>query len=263
MKLMQTAAIGLALALAGTATVPVRAAQRPLVDETVILDGNVKSVDWSGEKLVVVFHSKDGYETADWTITGPKPADLLHMGWSKELLKPNDAADVYIHPDPNGITQGTLIRFLLADGTTLEASLRSDMNIAPPKALNRVFENPADDPMANYYANTRTCLAKSEHPEGQYNCTSWWNADHTFAIFENNLDAQGGMGAGLIMQNGIWWLEMQRPGQWVNCQMVPGAFKPRCHSPVTFNKVGDKWSIPFHGRNADWTEYRTVEQGRH
>jgi hypothetical protein len=257
MKLTQTAAVMIALTFAASA---VHAAQ---VDDTVILDGFVKSVDWSGDQLTVVFHSNDGYDTADWTLTGPRPADLLHMGWSKDLLRPNDRIDAYIHPDRNGATKGALIRFLLADGSTLEASLHSDLDIAPRAALYRVFENPADDPMAGYYANTRTCLAKSQSPEGQYNCTSWWNADHTFSVYENNLYAEGGQGAGLVMQNGLWWLEMQRPDQWVSCQLVTGALKPRCHSPVNFGKSGDKWSILFHGRDADWTEYRTVEEGRH
>lgn len=256
MKPVHTAVIMMGLSFAANA------AQQVTVDDTVILDGFVKSVDWSGDQLAVVFHSNDGYETADWTLTGPKPADLLRLGWSKELLKPNDRIDAYIHPNKSGATTGSLIRFLLEDGSTLETSLRSDMNMAPRAALYRTFENPAEDPMAGYYANTRTCLAKSTSQEGQYNCTSWWNADHTFSVFENNLYPAGGQGQGLVMQNGVWWLEMQRPGEWVSCQLVTGALKPRCHSPVTFGKSGDQWSISFHGKQADWTEYRTVQEGR-
>lgn len=258
MKPMQTAAVMIALTFGASAP---QAAQQ--VDDLVIIEGTVKSVDWSGDQLVVVLHANDGWDRPDWTLTGPKPTDLLKMGWSKDLLKPNDSVNAYVHPDKNGALKGTLKRFHLADGSTLEVSLHSDLDVAPHAALYRVFDNPTDDPMAGYYANTRTCLAKSEHPEGQYNCTSWWNPDHTFSIFENNLAAQGGMGEGLIMQDGIWWLEMQRPGQWVNCQLVPGAFKPRCHSPVSFGKSGDQWSIEFTGRKANWTEYRTVEEGRH
>ena len=259
MKLAQTVIAMIALTVVG-ASATVQAAD---IDEILILDGFVRSVDWSGEQLIVVFHSNDGYEGADWTITGPKPADLLHMGWSKDLLKANDRIDAYIYPDRDGETKGTLKRFILADGSTLEASLHSDLDMAPRAALYRVFDDPADDPMAGFYGNTSTCLAMdTTQGASQYNCTVWTNADHTFTIFENNLYSEGGQGKGLIMQDGIWWLEMQRPGQWTKCVIITGGNKPRCHSPVIGHKSGDQWSIPFHGRNADWTEYRTIQEGR-
>jgi hypothetical protein len=257
MKLMQLAAVLIGMTFGAGAMSAVQ------VDSIVILEGTVKSVDWSGEQLIVVLHVNDGWDRPDWTVVGPKPADLLRMGWRKDLLKPDDRVSAYAHPDKSGELKATLKRFLLADGSTLEASLHSDLDVAPREALYRVFDNPADDPMSGFYANTRTCLAKGEHPAGQYNCTSWWNPDHTFSIFENNLHAEGGMGAGLIMHDGTWWLQMQRPGQWINCQLVPEATRPRCHSPVRPGKSGDKWSIEFTGRNANWTEFRTVEEGRH
>lgn len=261
MKPLQTAAVAIALMFGASAGYAAQV--RNQIDNTVILEGTVKSVDWSGNQLIVVLHVNDGWDRPDWTVTGPKPADLLSMGWSKDLLKVDGRVSAYVHPDKGGALKATLQRFLLEDGSTLEASLHSDLDAAPREALYRVFENPVDDPMAGYYANTRTCLAKSPNPEGQYNCTTWWNPDHTFSIFENNLDAQGGIGAGLILQDGTWWLQMQRPGQWINCQLVPGATRPRCHSPVRFGTRGDKYSIEFTGKNANWTEYRGVLEGRH
>lgn len=263
MKLIQALVmIGLGLG-AGAA----QAAQPQQLDDTVILEGVVTSVDWSGEQLVVVLHVNDGWDRPDWTVIGPKPANLLSMGWSKDLLKVNDRVSAYAHPDKSGALKATLKRFVREDGVTLEASLRSDMEIAPRAAFYRVFENPADDPMSGYYANTRTCLAQGDAPSAKYNCTSWWNPDHTMSVFENNIGAESlpgrAVGSGMVMHTGTWWLQMARAGQWTNCQLVPGAFKPRCHSPTIPGKAGDKdWNIEFTGRDANWTEHRTVMEGR-
>lgn len=232
------------------------------LDDTVILEGVVKSVDWSGEQLVVVMNVNDGWDRPDWTVIGPKPDVLLSVGWSKDLLKPQDRVSAYAHPDKGGALKATLKRFVLENGTSLEASLRTDMEIAPREALYRVFENPVDDPMSGYYANTRTCLAQGNAPSAKYNCTSWWNPDHTVSVFENNIGSEKEPGRGMVMQTGTWWLQMARAGQWTNCQLMPGAYKPRCHSPTIPGQAGQKWSISFTGREANWTEYRSVMEGR-
>ncbi|MGC3980210.1 MAG: DUF6152 family protein [Steroidobacteraceae bacterium] len=268
MKLIQTALVivGLVTGLVTNSYAAQAAKPAQQLDDVVILEGTVKNVDWSGEQLVVVLYVNDGWDRPDWTITGPKPSMLLAMGWSKDLLKVNDRLSAYAYPDKSGALKATLKRFALEDGTTLEASLKSDMEMAPRAAFNRVFENPIDDPMSGFYTNTRTCLAQGTAPSAKYNCTSWWNPDHSVAVFENNIGNEGGVGrgvgSGMVMQTGIWWLQMARAGQWTNCQLMTGMVKPRCHSPTTPGKAGDKWSIEFTGRDANWTEHRSVMEGR-
>jgi hypothetical protein len=120
--------------------------------------------------------------------------------------------------------------------------------------------------MSGFYAKTRTCLAQGDAPSAKYNCTSWWNPDQTVAVFENDIGAESapgrGVGSGVVMQTGTWCLQMELPGQRANCQLVSGAIKPRWHIPTTPGKAGDRGSIAFTGRVANWTEYRSVMEGR-
>src|SRR5260221_12574513 len=121
MKLMQAAFVIVGLTFGAGAA---RAAAPQQLDETVILEGVVTSVDWSGEQLVVVLHVNDGWDRPDWTVIGPKPANLLAMGWSKDLLKADDRVSAYAHPDKSAALKAPLKRFVRQDGVTREASLR-------------------------------------------------------------------------------------------------------------------------------------------
>jgi hypothetical protein len=232
------------------------------LDHFVILDGFVKSVDWSGKQLKVIFHSNDGYDGADWTLMGPDTNYLLRMGWTKDSIKVGDRPDAVVHPDKNGTANGSLMRFLLEDYRTLETDAHGSTQIYPPGALRQQYANPADDPLATNYGNTRTCRA--DNPEGtasaNYNCRLYVNADHTMMIYENNMNPDHKTWSQRV-DTGVWWLENQL-GKTVSCTLVTGSSKPRCHAPVEVHKVGDKWSILFHGRDADWTEYRELLPGR-
>jgi hypothetical protein len=236
-----------------------RAADDP--GQFIILDGEVKSVDWTGSRLKVVFHSNDGYDGVDWTLTGPAPDYLLRMGWTMDSVKTGDRPDAVIHPDKNGTANGSLIRLLLSDYSTLETGPHGSTQIYPRGALTQTFPNPADDPLASNYGNTRTCRAEDPKgpPEANYSCRLWVNADHTMMMFENNKQADGTYKQ--RVDTGVWWFEQQL-NRTVSCTLITGSSKPRCHAPVDVHKVGDKWSILFHGANAEWTEYRELLPGR-
>jgi Family of unknown function (DUF6152) len=230
-------------------------------NQFIILDGEVESIDWSGSLLKIIFHSNDGYDGVDWTLTGPAPDYLLRMGWTKDSIKAGDRPDAVIHSDKNGTANGSLIRFLLSDYGTLETGPHGSTQIYPRGALTQTYATAADDPLASNYGNTRTCRAEDPKgpPEANYSCRLWVNADHTMMMFENNKQPDGTYKQ--RVDTGIWWLEQQL-NRTVSCTFINGSAKPRCHSPVETHKVGDKWSIQFHGANADWTEYRELLPGR-
>jgi len=252
-----TLVIGFVLAITGARA----AAPNYDTSQFIILDGTVKSVDWSGSRLKVLFHSNDGYDGADWTLVGPDPAYLLRMGWTKDLIKPGDQPDVVIHPDKNGTANGSLMRFLLDDYRTLETSPFGSPLIYPRGALSQTYANPADDPLASNYGNTRTCRATNPGgpPGSNYSCRLYVNADHTMMMSENNMQPDGTWSAHI--DTGVWWIEKQL-GKSVACTLITGSSKPRCHAPVEKHKVGDKWSILFHGRSGNWIEYRELLPGR-
>lgn len=259
MKFTQVAAVvALAVGLAQA-----RAAQQEYEKaDFIILDGELKSVDWSGPKLKVIFHSNDGYDGVDWTLLGPDPAYLLRMGWTKDVLKAGDRPNAVVEPDKNGTANGTLIRFQLGDFRTLETGPFGSPLIYPRNALQQHFDNPADDPLATNYGNTRTCRAEDAKgpPEANYSCRLWVNADHTMMMFENNMNKDGKTYSQRV-DTGVWWLEKQLD-KTVACTLITGSSKPRCHAPVDRHSVGDHWSILFHGAKANWTEYRELLPGR-
>jgi hypothetical protein len=233
-------------------------------EETLILDGYVKRVDWSGSKLLVIYHSNDGYDGADWTLEGPAPEALLRMGWSKELLKANDRPNAVIYPATDGkAAKGSLVRVQLRDGRTMETGLYGVVQTIPRAHLNRRFENPADDPMQTLYGNTQVFTAEDPKgpPEANYNGRVWFNADHSLQMFSNDLQQDGKTWTSHAMK-GTWWLEKQL-GKWVRCNWFEPSPIPFCHSPGEFRKVGEKWSIVFRGAKADWIEKRAIEVGQH
>ena len=233
------------------------------VNQTVILDGYVKSVDWTGSDLKFVFHSNDGYDTADWAVQGPATAALIKMGWTKDMLKAGDHLDTVVHPASDGSPKGELMRFYLHDGRTMEIGVYGTTQPIPREALNRRFDTSADDPMYSLYGNTQVFYAEDPHgpPEANFNGRVWFNPDHSLLMFSNDMNDDRKSWRTHVM-TGTWWLEKQQ-GKWVRCNWFEPSLIPYCHSPGDSHNVGGVWSIDFRGVNADWIEHRTIEPGHH
>lgn len=230
----------------------------------IILDGFVKSVDWSGSNLKVVFHSNDGYDGADWTLQGPAPSFLTAMGWKQDAVKAGDRIDAVVYADRNGTANGQLLRFLLPDYRTLEAGAYGSALMYPPGATKKTMASVAEDPFATLYANTLYCEASESRPaDANHSCRMWINADHTIRILRkktfNGLNPDDSFN--LATDLGVWWLENQL-GKRVLCTLVENAPMPRCDTAVARHKVGDKWTIKVHGANTEWTETWELQQGR-
>ena len=226
----------------------------------IVLDGRVENVDWSGENMEILFWSNDGYGGVDWTLVGPSIEKLRAMGWTEDSIKPGDRVDAIVNPDKNGTPTAELQRFLFDDYSTLETSHKGSTAIFPPGTLKKTLP-PEEDPLITNYGNTRTCRATN--PDGpasaNYACRLYVNADHTMQMVEANLLEDGTWEHKI--DTGVWWLEQQLD-KLVACTLIDGAAKPRCHAPVEYHEVGDEWSIEFIGREATWTEYRQLLEGR-
>ena len=140
MKRTLMSLIGAGLLLAGLCPSGARAAAVAYdQDNVLILDSVIRSVDWSGPQLKLVVGSFDGHGGApDWTIIGPDPALLFRMGWTKDLLQVGEKLDTVINPDKNGSRNGSLLRFYLFDGRTLEISPFGTTHIVPLESLARM-----------------------------------------------------------------------------------------------------------------------------
>ena len=243
---ISTLAVGFALAIGGARA----AAPSYDMSQFIILDGEVKSVDWSGSQLKVIFHSNDGYDGADWTLVGPDPAYLLRMGWTKDLLQVGEKLDTVINPDKNGSRNGSLLRFYLFDGRTLEISPFGTTHIVPLESLARMPNKPAQNPMAGYYGNTIAFKA------ADYNGHVWFNADGTFIMFSNDKNPDGSWSERLV--EGYTWFEKQQD-KYIQCMyFATGRIAPFCHSPVNFEQVGDQWTAVLPG---GWSETRVLLPG--
>lgn len=79
--------------------------------KTVVLDGTVKSFQWTNPHSWVQLVVKDpatGKEI-EWSIEGGAPAGLGRQGWKGTSLKPGDRAEITIHPLKNGSNGGSLV----------------------------------------------------------------------------------------------------------------------------------------------------------
>jgi len=221
-------------------------------DNVLVLDSVVRSVDWSGPQLKLVVGSFDGHGGApDWTITGPDPTLLFHMGWTKDLLKVGEKLDTVINPDKDGSRNGSLLRFYLFDGRTLETSPFGTTHIVPLETLAHMPKTPGENPMAGYYGNTIAFKA------ADYNGHVWFNADGTFTMFSNDKNPDGTWSERLV--EGYTWFEKQQD-KYIQCMyFATGRIAPFCHSPVNFEKVGDQWTVVLPG---GWSESRVLLPGR-
>lgn len=230
-----------------------------------ILSGYVKSIDWSGSQLKVVFHSSDGYDGADWTLQGPSQKILTTLGWKKDVVKAGDRLAAAVIADKSGKAGGQLLRFFLPDFQTLETGAYGSAWMYPPGSLRKTIADVTQDPLATLYGNTLFYVASdNKPPEANLAGRMWINSDHTFWLLGKKtpvgLNKDGSFD--LSTDVGNWWIEDQL-GKPVLCLLANSAPMPRCETAVKPHKVGEKWTVTVHGaNNAQWTETWELQQGR-
>lgn len=220
---------------------------------TVILEGPIRSVDWSGPQLRFVMGSYDGHGgQPEWSVVGPSPSMLKQLGWSAADLTPGTVLDVVVHPDHQGGRAGQLVRVILKDASTLEISAHGTTHIIPPDALTPSWKGTVNDPLAGYYGNT--VVFQGNGYEGR----AWFNADNTLQMFSRDRQPDGTWATRAV--EGIYWLQKLQD-KYIKCFFFPSApIGPFCHSPVNFERPGDRWEIRM--PNGD-PEMREIIAGHH
>lgn len=214
---------------------------------TVILEGPIRSIDWSGRQLKFLMGSFDGHGGApEWTVLGPAPDELLKLGWSKASLKLGDKLDVMIHPALDDSRNGQLLRVIMGDASTLETSVHGTSHIVPREAFAKPWKTLADDPLQGYYGNT--VVFKGKGYEGH----AWFNADNTVTMFNRDQQPNGSWTMRVV--SGVYWLQRLQD-KYIKCFFFERAsLPPFCHSPVNFEKPGDKWEITMPNGDSETRE---------
>ncbi|MGC3980394.1 MAG: DUF6152 family protein [Steroidobacteraceae bacterium] len=213
---------------------------------TVILEGPVRNIDWSGKQLRFTMGSYDGHGGApEWIVLGPAPEELFKIGWSKTSIKVGDVLDVVVHPAADDSRNGQLMRIIFRDASTLEISARGTTHIVPHEAFTRTT-TPKGDPLQGYYGNT--VVFKGKNYEGH----AWFNADNTVTMFNRDQQADGTWTMRVVM--GTYWLQRLQD-KYIKCFFFErSTLGPFCHSPVDFEQPGDKWEIKMPSGDSEMRE---------
>lgn len=220
---------------------------------TVILEGPIRTVDWSGPSLQFTMGSYDGHGgQPEWTVMGPPPSELKRLGWTSADLQPGAVLDVVVRPDHLGSRVGQLVRIILRDSSTLEITAHGTTHLIPPEAFAPAWKGTANDPLAGYYGNTVVFQGKG------YEGRAWFNADNTVQMFSRDRQPDGNWATRSV--EGIYWLQKLQD-KYIKCFFFPASpIGPFCHSPVNFERPGDHWEIRM--PNGD-PETREIIVGHH
>ena len=101
-------------------------------DKVVVLNhATVTQFVWANPHAMVLFDVKDDQGKVEhWAGEAGSPAAIRSMGWSKNSIRPGNIITVQLYPSKFESDVGRLVRIILADGTTLENSPRTDQGDA-------------------------------------------------------------------------------------------------------------------------------------
>jgi len=97
-------------------------------DKIVVLQrATVTQFVWANPHAMVLFDVKDDQGKIEhWAGEAGSPAAIRPLGWSRNSIRPGDVITVELYPSKFESDVGRLVRIVLADGTTLENSPRTD-----------------------------------------------------------------------------------------------------------------------------------------
>jgi hypothetical protein len=91
-------------------------------DETnrVTIKGIVTQFLWANPHTQIFLDVKDEKgNVTHWSTETFSPGKLVHMGWTKDCIKPGDQVTITLNPAKNGSPVGYLLKVVLADGKEL------------------------------------------------------------------------------------------------------------------------------------------------
>lgn len=85
---------------------------------------------WANPHTMLLFDVKDDKgNVTHWAGEGGSPAAVRLLGWNKNSMQPGDVITVQLYPSKFESHVGRLNKIVLADGTTLNDSPRSDLGV--------------------------------------------------------------------------------------------------------------------------------------
>jgi hypothetical protein len=100
-------------------------------DKVVVLkQATVTKFLWANPHTMLLFDVKDDKgNISHWAGEAGSPAAVRMLGWNKNSLHPGDVIAVQLYPSKFESHVGRLDKIVLADGTTLKDSPRSDLGV--------------------------------------------------------------------------------------------------------------------------------------
>ena len=100
-------------------------------DKIVVLkDATVTKFLWANPHTMLMFDVKDDKgNISHWAGEAGSPAAVRLLGWNKNSLHPGDVITVQLYPSKFESHVGRLDKIVLADGTALKDSPRSDLGV--------------------------------------------------------------------------------------------------------------------------------------
>jgi hypothetical protein len=98
--------------------------------EVVLKQATVTKFLWANPHTMLLFDVKDDKgNISHWAGEAGSPAAVRMLGWNKNSLHPGDVIAVQLYPSKFESHVGRLDKIVLADGTTLKDSPRSDLGV--------------------------------------------------------------------------------------------------------------------------------------
>lgn len=100
-------------------------------DKVVVLkQATVTKFVWSNPHAMLLFDVKDDKgNITHWAGEAGSPSAVRGLGWNKNSLRPGDVITVHLYPSKFEAGVGRIDKIVLADGTTLKDSPRTDLGV--------------------------------------------------------------------------------------------------------------------------------------
>jgi len=100
-------------------------------DKVVVLkQATVTKFVWANPHAMLLFDVKDDKgNVTHWAGEAGSPSAVRALGWNKNSLRPGDVITVHLYPSKFEANVGRIDKIVLADGTTLKDSPRTDLGV--------------------------------------------------------------------------------------------------------------------------------------
>jgi hypothetical protein len=99
-------------------------------DKGIVLPAIVTKFLWVNPHAMLLFDVRDGKgNISHWVGEAGSPSAVRPLGWNKNSFQPGDVITVHLYPSKFESHVGRIEKIVLADGTTLKDSPRTDLGV--------------------------------------------------------------------------------------------------------------------------------------